>query len=97
MKLRDTYITTDYGKVDPQYHGARALTAGTEMARHLAGCEQLRILDFGSGSGAFAEEMRRRGFQHVESYDPFSSPVEPLGSFRFNHLLRGYRAFAKAT
>jgi len=71
----------DYVKVDPQYHGARALIVATEMARHLAGCEQLRILDFGSGSGAFAEEMRRRGFQHVESYDPFSSPVEPLGLF----------------
>lgn len=71
----------DYLKVDPQYQGARALSAANEMARHLAGCEQLRILDFGSGSGAFAEEMRRRGFEQIESYDPFSSPTEPSGSF----------------
>jgi len=71
----------DYVKVDPQYHGTRALNAATEMARHLAGCERLKILDYGSGSGVFAEEMRRRGFQFIESYDPFSSPVKPVGLF----------------
>jgi len=71
----------DYVKVDPQYQGARALSVATQMARHLAGCEQLRILDFGSGSGSFAEEMRRQGFPSVESYDLFSSPAEPQGSF----------------
>ena len=71
----------DYVKVDPQYQGARAHTVAVSMARHLAGFENLRILDYGSGSGQFAKEMRRLGFQHVDSYDPLSSPAESCGTY----------------
>ena len=71
----------DYIKVDPEYLGVRAIRSALVLARQFAGCEHLRILDYGSGSGVFAEEMRKRGFHHVEGYDPFSSPAEPVGLF----------------
>jgi 2-polyprenyl-6-hydroxyphenyl methylase/3-demethylubiquinone-9 3-methyltransferase len=72
---------SDYLKVDPEYEGSRAIRVAVEVARHFAGCEGLRILDYGSGSGVFAEEMRKRGFEFVENYDPFSSPTDPAGHF----------------
>jgi hypothetical protein len=71
----------DYLKVDPEYLGARARRTAREMAIFLAGCENLRILDYGSGSGIFSEEMAKHGFKQVESYDPISSPSRPPGSF----------------
>lgn len=71
----------DYVKVDPEYTGARATRTAVEMIRLLKGCEQLRILDYGSGSGVFSEQMRNGGFPYVESYDPFSSPNQPSGVF----------------
>src|ERR1700730_4321511 len=49
----------DYVKVDPEYSGGRATKTATEMKTRLAGCEGARILDYGSGSGKFAEEMMR--------------------------------------
>jgi Methyltransferase domain len=72
---------SDYIKVDPEYLGARALRIAALMANALAGCEDLRILDYGSGSGVFSAEMARRGFKHVQGYDPFSSPCKPSGLF----------------
>ena len=71
----------DYPKVDPEYLSARPLRAAEEMSRHFSGCEELRILDYGSGSGLFAQRMRERGFLRVENYDPFSSPAEPSGPY----------------
>lgn len=71
----------EYIKVDPDYHGGRARKTAVEMRSRLAGCERLRILDYGSGSGIFAEEMRLCGFERVESYDPLSSPNRPVGEF----------------
>jgi hypothetical protein len=43
----------------------------------LRGCS---VLDFGAGSGKFAEAMNERGFS-FESYDPFSSPELPRTTF----------------
>jgi 2-polyprenyl-3-methyl-5-hydroxy-6-metoxy-1,4-benzoquinol methylase len=74
---------SDYQKVDPEYVGARPLRAANDMSKHFAGCEQLRFLDYGSGSGLYAERMRELGFPHVEAYDPFSSPAEPTGLYDF--------------
>jgi len=71
----------DYVKVDPEYLGERARRTAADMARLLVGCERLRILDYGSGSGRFAKEMTERGFVSVEGYDPFSSPLRPPGPF----------------
>jgi hypothetical protein len=71
----------DYVKVDPEYIGVRARRTARLMTSLLAGCEDLRILDYGSGSGVFSEEMATHGFKRVENYDPFSSPLRPAGPF----------------
>ena len=71
----------DYVQVDPEYTGARPRRLAVVMTRALRGCEELRILDYGSGSGIFAAEMRAAGFSRIEAYDPFSSPSHPAGKF----------------
>jgi len=71
----------DYVKVDGEYAGIRPEREAAAMAQRLAGHSRLRILDYGSGSGLFAEGLRSRGFETVDTYDPFSSPARPEGRF----------------
>jgi 2-polyprenyl-6-hydroxyphenyl methylase/3-demethylubiquinone-9 3-methyltransferase len=71
----------DYVQVDPEYKGARPSRIAGIMAKLLRGCEALRILDYGSGSGVFAAEMRAAGFAGIEAFDPFSNPRRPDGLF----------------
>jgi 2-polyprenyl-6-hydroxyphenyl methylase/3-demethylubiquinone-9 3-methyltransferase len=71
----------DYIKVDPDYVSKRPSSSAVAFSSWLKGCEQTRILDYGSGSGMFADEMRLRGFEGIESYDPFSHPERPRGTF----------------
>ena len=71
----------DYVKVDGEYAGVRPEREAAAMARRLKGHGHLRILDYGSGSGLFAQGLRSRGFDAVQTYDPFSSPARPQGRF----------------
>jgi hypothetical protein len=71
----------DYVKVDPEYAGDRPRRTANEMSRSFHGCENLRILDYGSGAGLFASEMAARGFGNMSCYDPFSHPERPDGKF----------------
>lgn len=71
----------DYVKVDHEYADSRPRRMAATAARRLAGQPHLRILDYGSGSGLFADQMRSRGFANVSSYDPFTSPDRPNGRF----------------
>lgn len=72
---------SDYIKVDPEYVSVRPTAVARAMAELLTGCETARILDYGSGTGVFAEHMEAAGFTKVENYDPFSSPDRPSGRF----------------
>jgi 2-polyprenyl-3-methyl-5-hydroxy-6-metoxy-1,4-benzoquinol methylase len=71
----------DYALVDPEYTGSRATRTASTIAEILRGCENARILDYGSGSGVFAEAMKTHGFSDIEGYDPFSAPERPTGLF----------------
>lgn len=71
----------DYAVVDPDYVSLRPRTMARTLAALFAGCEAARILDYGAGQGLLAESLAEFGFQHVESYDPFSLPVRPSGTF----------------
>jgi hypothetical protein len=71
----------DYIKVDGEYASKRPEREAATTAQRLDGLPHLRILDYGSGSGIFADHLRSRGFGHVSSYDPFSSPSPPEGRF----------------
>jgi SAM-dependent methyltransferase len=74
----------DYIKIDPEYVGPRPLRTAETIAITLRGCEHMRILDYGSGSGIFADAMRSRGYQNVVGFDPVASPANlspPDGNF----------------
>lgn len=71
----------DYILVDPEYTSARPERMATALADILRGCEETRILDYGSGSGAFAALMMSSGFAECHSYDPFSAPERPVKRF----------------
>jgi SAM-dependent methyltransferase len=71
----------DYGSVDSEYSGARPRRTAERMANLLRDLEHLRVLDYGAGSGIFAECMVERGFPHVDGFDPFSQPNRPDAKF----------------
>lgn len=71
----------DYLKMDGEYTAVRPARIAEDFGRRLQGAENARILDYGSGAGVFVQQMRERGFHHVEGYDPFSSPERPQGRF----------------
>src|SRR5580693_4053621 len=48
----------EYINVDPDYEIKRPNYAAQDLTPTLAGAEGVKILDFGSGSGAFEREMR---------------------------------------
>jgi SAM-dependent methyltransferase len=70
-----------YILLDPEYSDIRPHRTAAHMADWLRGFEDARILDYGSGSGLFAEHMRNAGFHHVTNYDPFSDPKRPAELF----------------
>ena len=86
----DDWTTGDFARfiyndqyilVDGEYTGARPKRIAEHLCRQIAGAEQARILDYGSGSGYLAREMAERGFRTMESYDPFAHPQRPVGQF----------------
>ena len=79
--FRRFIYNTDYGLVDPEYEGTRPIRVADHLAQFLAGREDAGILDYGAGGGLFAKRLTELGFQHVESYDPFSMPARPSGRF----------------
>jgi SAM-dependent methyltransferase len=71
----------DYIKIDGEYAGVRPKREAAALAKRLAGLTDLRILDYGSGTGLLADNLIAEGYRNVSSYDPFSSPSRPKGRF----------------
>ncbi len=71
----------DYIKVDSEYVEVRPRFVARDMVGRWGDCRKARVLDYGSGAGVFADELRRQGYADVEAYDPFSSPEKPTGTF----------------
>jgi len=71
----------DYALVDPEYASVRPILVADHLAQYLGAFKDARILDYGAGGGLFANRLMELGFNHVESYDPFSLPVRPSGQF----------------
>jgi 2-polyprenyl-6-hydroxyphenyl methylase/3-demethylubiquinone-9 3-methyltransferase len=72
----------DYVRVDGAYAGVRPAKDAESVARLLEGLPtDIRILDYGSGSGLFEAALRKRGYTDVTSYDPFVSAAPPEGTF----------------
>src|SRR6516162_8553610 len=79
--FRRFIYNADYILVDPEYEAARPVMVAEHLSQFLEGQRDARILDYGAGTGRFAERMSELGFRHVESYDPFSMPHKPSGRF----------------
>jgi SAM-dependent methyltransferase len=67
----------DYPRVDSEYADIRPGNVAALLAERFAPWRDIDMLDYGSGSGAFAERMAVHGFANITNYDPFSSPVRP--------------------
>ncbi len=61
----------DYALVDPDFAHARPWGNAQMVGQAFAGSKNLRILDYGGGSGALAGYLRDQGFSDVQTYDPF--------------------------
>ncbi len=72
----------DYLRVDGAYVADRPRKVADVVSGLLEGLpKNVRILDYGSGSGIFARELADRGYDNVTSYDPFAQPEPPAGDF----------------
>jgi SAM-dependent methyltransferase len=67
----------DYPRVDSEYADIRPGNVAALLAERFARWRTIDMLDYGSGSGAFAERMAVHGFTNITNYDPFSSPARP--------------------
>lgn len=72
---------SDYPLVDGDYISVRPERTAVEMIDFLRDHRAARILDYGSGTGVFADRLKRAGFNDVHNYDLFSSPSRPTGKF----------------
>ena len=62
----------DYIKVDPEYRDVRPAGEAKFIDSFFgAGKSELRLLDYGGGSGLFAEALNQKGYR-AETFDPFS-------------------------
>jgi SAM-dependent methyltransferase len=74
-QFRERIYNDDYVKVDPDYASARPTANARMLARTFAASKsRLVVLDYGSGAGALAAQLRDAGFGAAASYDPFSNP-----------------------
>ena len=86
-EFRKFLYNEDYILVDGEYASIRPQRVAAAMAEKLRDCRTARILDYGSGSGVFAERMQGLGFSQAESYDPLLEPRASKGRFRYRNVL----------
>ena len=80
--FRDFIYNDDYIRVDGAYVSDRPKKDAKAVAALLNGVPRdVRILDYGSGSGIFGRELAGKGYTNVTSYDPFAQPEPPSGDF----------------
>ncbi|HEY2620165.1 MAG TPA: class I SAM-dependent methyltransferase [Acetobacteraceae bacterium] len=71
----------DYARIDSEYADIRPANVSAMLAERLGAWRGIDMLDYGSGSGAFAQHMAGHGFADISNYDPFSSPARPDKKF----------------
>jgi SAM-dependent methyltransferase len=60
-----------YGQLDLGYDFSRAKDNAHLIAENFPGTKNLKVLDYGGGTGKLAAYLRQAGFTSVETYDPF--------------------------
>jgi 2-polyprenyl-3-methyl-5-hydroxy-6-metoxy-1,4-benzoquinol methylase len=81
----ERYIyNAEYPLIDPDYKVARPRGNAGLLCNLFQNAKPRRMLDYGGGSGVLAETLRRVGFAHVETYDPFVPRFSTKPSDRFD-------------
>jgi hypothetical protein len=62
----------DYIRIDPDYVEFRPRRDAECMAQAFPGKKPQRVLDYGGGTGIFADTLRSFGFSQVDTYDPYN-------------------------
>ncbi|MBI2753523.1 MAG: methyltransferase domain-containing protein [Betaproteobacteria bacterium] len=89
--VRDIY-NDDYCNVDPDYAETRPRANAEFLSRLLRNKRDVRILDYGGGSGKLAELMRRDGFD-CESWEPLVQGAERRPGFRQFNVVNAFEVF----
>jgi SAM-dependent methyltransferase len=79
----DHIYNEQYILVDPEYAAIRPRQNAQGVHAMFSRSGDLRILDYGAGSGQMAQFLRELGFKNVTSYDPFNPnyTARPEGTF----------------
>ena len=73
----------EYRLVDPDFETARSERTAAIVDALFPKSRTARILDYGGGNGALAQELRSKGYGHVDTYDPHVPPyaTRPQGCY----------------
>jgi SAM-dependent methyltransferase len=83
----------DYIRFDPDYLEERpAGNAAQMIVKFGQDRARIRILDYGGGNGLLAARLRAAGFQHVQTYDPFTPEYSGRPDTKFD-LITSYETF----
>jgi 2-polyprenyl-6-hydroxyphenyl methylase/3-demethylubiquinone-9 3-methyltransferase len=84
-QFRQHIYNDDYARIDPDYDKLRPEGNAGFICKLLGKERSLRVLDYGSGNGLLARNLRQAGFSDVSCYDPFveQSASKPEGKFDF--------------
>ncbi len=87
----------DYVKVDPDYVEVRPRALAERIIRQFASCRaEISCLDYGGGSGLFADLLRRADFKRAVTYDEHSPAHRELPAGPFN-LVTCFEVFEHVT
>ena len=77
----------EYARFDPDYLETRPRNNAAFLAGLFRESPDIRILDYGGGSGRLATLLRERGFQRVDTFDPFVIEHQQAPWGRYNLVL----------
>lgn len=84
-QFQHSIYNEDYAKVDPGYLYSRPINiAGSLIKAFYPWRDDIRLLDWGGGTGLLAESLRTAGFPVAETYDPFNPEFSTPQSATFN-------------
>jgi len=78
----------EYSLIDPE-HLEKRPKANARLIKNFFSAykDELRILDYGGGTGVLCRELEKDGFKAIETYDPFLNKNHSKPTGRFNLIL----------
>ena len=85
--FRREIYNEEYRRFDPEYGGARSRRQGEAVARIFGSAREIRVLDYGGGTGMLAQTLGEHGFPNVQVYDPFVQEFSLRPSVKFDLIV----------